>query len=110
MTGEVTAFYKIYLRKRVVQMINKIPKPINVMLRPEIGRLRDVDPTIFKPAPNEKGEIIDFAKIHRSFCGYYDDGWMTDKQVKSWKKICIVAQKKQQIEQNKKAVSKRDLV
>ncbi|MDC0431793.1 hypothetical protein OAL97_04760 [Paracoccaceae bacterium] len=91
-------------------MINKIPKPINVMLHPWIGRLRDVDPSIIKPARNKQGKMIDYAKIHRSFCGYYDDGWMTDKQVNSWHTICKVAQKNQQIVQDKKAVSKRDLV
>ena len=80
------------------------------MLRPEIGKLRDVDPTIFKRTRNKDGEMIDYGEIHQSFCGYYDDGWMTDKQVQSWQTICKVAQKKQQIEQRKKAVSKRDLV
>ena len=54
--------------------------------------------------------MIDYAAIHQSFCGYYDDGWMTDKQVNSWHTICKVAQKNQQIEQDRKAVSKRDLV
>ena len=91
-------------------MINKIPQPLNVMLRPEIGRLREIDPTIFRRTRNKDGEMIDYAAIHQSFCGYYDDGWMTDKQVNSWHTICKVAQKNQQIEQDRKAVSKRDLV
>ena len=91
-------------------MINKIPKPINVMLHPWIGQLREIDPSIFRPAPNKQGQMVDYSKIHRSFCGYYDDGWMTDKQVNSWHTICKVAQKNQQIEQDRKAVSKRDLV
>ena len=58
----------------------------------------------------KQGKMIDYAAIHQSFCGYYDDGWMTDKQVNSWHTICKVAQKNQQIEQDRKAVSKRDLV
>ena len=80
------------------------------MLRPEIGKLREIDPTIFRRTRNKQGKMIDYAAMHQSFCSYYDDGWMTDKQVKSWKRICIVAQKIQYIVQYKKAVSKRDLV
>ena len=80
------------------------------MLHPWIGKLREIDPTIFRRTRNKQGKMIDYAAIHQSFCGCYDDGWMTDKQVQSWQTICKVAQKKQQIEQRKKAVSKRDLV
>ena len=45
------------------------------MLHPWIGKLREIDPTIFRRTRNKQGKMIDYAAIHQSFCGYYDDGY-----------------------------------
>ena len=85
-------------------MVNNVPKPINVMLQSWIGGVREIDPSIIKPAPNKQEKMVDYSQMHKSFCGYYDDGWMTRKQVNSWHTICKVAQKTYAIEQHKKAI------
>lgn len=60
-------------------------RDVDVKTRPDLVKYRNANVDMFN---------AHYKPIHLSYCGYYDDGWMSEKQIMGWCKIVMVAEKK----------------